>query len=158
MLHELDAIDRQILAILQADASLSTAEIAARAGISQSPCWRRIEKLQDAGYIKKRVALLDRHKLGLEMMVFIHVKLQSHGQHALPRFEDAVRLFPEVVECYSLMGETDYLLRVVTRDIAAYEKFLREHLSQVAAIQFTNSSAVVSEVKNTTELPLLLLG
>ncbi len=157
MLTDLDPIDRHILLLLQADASLSTAEIANRAGASQSSCWRRIEKLESAGIIKKRVALLDRHKLGLEMMVFAHVKLQSHGQRTLPKFEEAIRQFPEVVECHTLLGETDYLLRVITRDTASYEAFFRKHLSQVAAVQFTNSSMSLSEVKCTTELPLSLL-
>ncbi len=154
---ELDAIDRHILLLLQADASLSTADIAARAGASQSSVWRRIEKLEASGIIKKRVALLDRHKLGLDMMVFAHVKLQSHGQRTLPLFEETVKRFPEVVECHTLLGETDYLLRVITRDTASYEAFFRKHLSQIASVQFTNSSLTLSEVKSTTELPLSLL-
>jgi Lrp/AsnC family transcriptional regulator len=157
MLPGLDQIDRTILSLLQSDASLSTAEIAARAGASQSSVWRRIEKLESAGIIKKRVALLDRQKLGLEMMVFAHVKLQAHGQRTLLLFEEAVRRFPEVVECHTVLGETDYLLRVVTRDVASYEDFFRKHLSQVASVQFTNSSMAISEVKSTTELPLSLL-
>jgi Lrp/AsnC family transcriptional regulator len=157
MPEELDAIDRTILLLLQADASLSTAEIASRAGASQSSVWRRIEKLEKSGIIKKRVAILDRHKLGLDMMVFAHVKLQAHGQRTLPLFEEAVRRFPEVVECHTLLGETDYLLRVITRDTASYESFFRKHLSQVASVQFTNSSMAISEVKSTTELPLSLL-
>jgi len=154
---ELDAIDRTILTLLQSDASLSTAEIASRSGASQSSVWRRIEKLEGLGIIKKKVALLDRHKLGLGMMVFAHVKLQAHGQRTLPLFEEAVKRFPEVVECYTVLGETDYLLRVVTRDAASYENFFRKHLSQVASVQFTNSSMAISEVKSTTELPLSLL-
>lgn len=157
MAEELDAVDRTILMILQADASLSTAEIAGRAGASQSSVWRRIEKLEKSGIIKKRVALLDRHKLGLDMMVFAHVKLQAHGQRTLPLFEEAIRRFPEVVECHTVLGETDYLLRVITRDVASYEAFFRKHLSQVASVQFTNSSMAISEVKSTTELPLSLL-
>jgi Lrp/AsnC family transcriptional regulator len=154
---ELDAIDRHILLLLQADASLSTADIASRAGASQSSVWRRIEKLEKSGVIKKRVALLDRQKLGLDMMVFAHVKLQSHSQRTLPLFEEAIRRFPEVVECHTLLGETDYLLRVITRDTASYEAFFRKHLSQIASVQFTNSSLTLSEVKSTTELPLSLL-
>src|SRR3974390_3196477 len=147
---ELDAIDRTILLILQADASLSTAEIAAKAGTSQSSVWRRIEKLEKLGIIRKRVALLDRNKLGLGMMVFAHVKLQAHGQRTLPLFEEAVRRFPEVVECHTVLGEADYILRVITRDTESYEAFFRKHLSQVASVQFTNSSMAISEVKSTT--------
>ncbi|KAI96308.1 AsnC family transcriptional regulator [Rhodomicrobium udaipurense JA643] len=155
--YPLDSVDRTILTLLQADASLSTAEIAARAGASQSSVWRRIEKLEAAGIIQRRVAILDRKKLGLNMMVFAHVKLQAHGQRTLPAFEDAIRRFPEVVECHTLLGETDYLLRVITRDTESYETFFRKHLSQVASVQFTNSSMAISEVKSTTELPLSLL-
>jgi Lrp/AsnC family transcriptional regulator len=154
---EIDAVDRQILAILQHDASLSTGEIANRVGLSQSPCWRRIERLEAAGYVKSRVALLDRHKLGLAVMVFAHVKLQGHSQRTLPAFEEAVKNMPEVVECHTVLGETDYILRVITRDLPAYEKFFRDHLSQIASIQFTNSSVALSEVKGTTELPLSLI-
>jgi Lrp/AsnC family transcriptional regulator len=153
----LDSVDRAILALLQADASLSTADIAARAGASQSSVWRRIERLEASGVIKKRVALLDRKKLGLDMMVFAHVKLGGHGQRTLPQFEEAVRRFPEVVECHTLLGETDYLLRVITRDAESYEDFFRKRLTQVASLQFTNSSMAISEVKSTTELPLSLL-
>jgi Lrp/AsnC family transcriptional regulator len=158
MRTELDPVDRHILLLLQSDASLTTAEIAARAGASQSSVWRRIERLEAAGIIRKRVALLDAVKLGLDMMVFAHVKLQAHGQRTLPQFEEAVRRLPEVVECHTLLGETDYLLRVVTRDTVSYEAFFRRHLSQIASVQFTNSSMALSEVKSTTELPLSLLA
>lgn len=154
---ELDPIDRQLLMLLQADASLSTAELAGRVGASQSSCWRRIEKLEATGVIKKRVAILDRHKLGLDVMVFAHVKLQGHGQRTLPQFEDAVRRFPEVVECHTMLGETDYILRVITRDLSSYENFFRKHLSQIVSVQFTNSSMALSEIKGSTELPLSLL-
>src|SRR5579864_7822736 len=130
---ELDAIDRTILTLLQSDASLSTAEIASKAGASQSSVWRRIEKMEQSGIIRKRVALLDRKKLGLDMMAFAHVKLQAHGQRTLPLFEEAVRRFPEVVECYTLLGETDYLLRVLTRDTASYEAFFRKHLQFISS-------------------------
>lgn len=153
----LDPVDRTILALLQSDASLSTADIALRAGASQSSVWRRIERLEASGVIKKRVALLDRKRLGLDMMVYAHVKLQAHGQRTLPQFEEAVRRFPEVVERHTLLGETDYLLRVITRDAESYEDFFRKRLTQVASVQFTNSSMVLSEVKSTTELPLSLL-
>jgi Lrp/AsnC family transcriptional regulator len=154
MIRDLDPIDRHILAILQQDASPSTAEIAARVGLSQSPCWRRIERLEAAGCIRKRVALLNPQKLGLNLLAFAHVKLESHAQRALPQFEEAVRLMPEVVECHTVLGETDYLLRVVTRDLPAYERLLREKLGQIASVQFTSSTIALSTIKSTTELPL----
>ncbi len=154
---DLDAVDRHILLLLQMDATLTTSEIASRVGASQSSVWRRIERLETSGVIKRRVALLDRNKLGFDTMVFTHVKLQGHGQRTLPSLEEARKRFPEVVECYTRLGEPDYLLRVLTRDTASYETFFRKHLSQVASVQFTNSSMTLSEIKSTTELPLALL-
>lgn len=153
---ELDKTDRQILAILQEDASLSSSEIAQMVGLSQSPCWRRIERLENHGYIKKRVALLDRHKLGLNLLAFTHVKLRSHSRDAMPEFEEAVKKMPEVVECHTVLGETDYVLRIVATDLPAYEKFFRENLSQIGSLQFMSSSIALSEIKSTTELPILL--
>lgn len=158
MAWDLDPIDRRILGLLQRDASLSTSEVASLVGLSQSPCWRRIERLETSGYILRRVALLDAHKLGLNMMVFAHVKLQSHGKAQLPQFEEAIRSMPEVVECYTVLGDTDYILRIVTRDLPAYEAFVREQLGQIASVQFTRSTIALSAVKSTTELPLELLG
>ena len=113
----LDPTDLQILELLQADASLSAADVAAKVGLSQSPCWRRIHRLEQEGYIASRVALLDRRRLGLRVMVFVQVKLVRGARTALAEFEAAVRAFPEVLECHMLMGETDFLLKVVTRDV-----------------------------------------
>jgi len=157
IIAELDAIDRRILNSLQRDASLSSVQLAEQVGISQGPCWRRVRRLEAEGYVKKRVAVLDRHKLGLNVMIFAHVKLEAHGRKTLPDFEAAIKRFPEVLECYTLLGETDFLLRIVTSSVEAYEHFFRNHLSQLPAVRETVSSIALSEIKNTSELPLSLV-
>jgi len=120
---KLDNYDRNILKIMQADASLNTTEIAGRVGLTQPPCWRRIKRLEELGLIRSRVALLDQQKLGLNVTVFARVKLAAHNRHLLPEFEEEINTFPEVVECYTMMGEYDFLLKIVTRDIESYEFF-----------------------------------
>jgi Lrp/AsnC family transcriptional regulator len=154
MLDSLDAIDLRILEVLQRDSSHSTTEIAEEVGLSQAPCWRRIQKLKDAGYIRAQVCMLDRRKLGLNAQVFAQIKLTAHGRSNLNAFSDAIREFPEVLDCFVLMGPVDFLLRIVTRDIEAYEKFFFEKLSQVPGVQEINSAVALSEIKTTTELPL----
>ena len=109
---------------------LSAAEVAERLGLTASTCWRRMSRLQQLGVIRDRVALLDREKVGLNVLVFSHVKLAGHGRDALLKFEQAVREHPEILECYTLMGETDFLLRIVCPDIKAYEAFFLDHLSR----------------------------
>ncbi len=150
---ELDSFDRRILALLQRDATLSTADIAERVGLSQSPCWRRIQRLRDAGVITATVALLDRRKIGLDTQLFVQVKLNAHGRAHLDDFTAAVAGFPEVLECYLLLGSVDFMLRVVTRDIQAYERFFFERLSRLDGIQEVNSTIALSAIKATTELP-----
>jgi len=154
MLDALDRIDRRILDLLQNNADLSTAEIADRVGLSQSPCWRRIHRLERAGIIKKRVALLDRKKLGLDVMVFVQVKLQTTGRNTLPELERALASFPEVLECFTLVGPTDFMLLVVTKDVEAYERFYHDHLAQLPQVRETTSAIVLSEIKHTTALPI----
>lgn len=151
---DLDAIDRKILKVLQEDADLPTTELAERVGLSQAPCWRRIKRMQDEGIIRKRVVLLERRQVGLPIMVFASIKLAAHGERALPDFDEAVRRFPEVIECYTLMGSTDYLLKIVVPDVEAYERFLRDKLYQLPAVRETNSAIALSEIKNTTALPV----
>ena len=153
----LDAVDRTILMLLQADASLSTADIAARAGASQSSIWRRIEKLEKRRYHQEAgcVARPAQTWAGYDGICACEVA-GAWPANAAP-IRGCHQKFPEVVECHTLLGETDYLLRVITRDAASYELFFRKHLTQVASVQFTNSSMAISEVKSTTELPLSLL-
>ena len=150
----MDEIDRRILKLLQRDATLPVAEIAERVGLSQSTCWRRISLLEEARIIRGRVALLDAQALGLAVVVFADIKLSAHGRRSLREFEEAVAVFPEVVECYTMSGEIDFLLRIVARDIPAYERFLREQLLQMPSVQEVHSHIALSQVKFTTELPL----
>lgn len=148
MHSELDLYDRRILALLQEDASLSSAQIAEQVGLSQSPCWRRIQRLKEEGVIRGQVTLLDRKKIGLNTQIFAEVKLNAHGRSNFTEFTEAIRGFPEVLECYVLMGAVDFLLRIVTSDIEAYERFFFEKLSMVPGIQEVNSIVALSEIKS----------
>ena len=151
---DLDQIDRRILAILQTEAGVTATEVGERIGLSQSACWRRIQRLRDAGVIKDQPAVLDREKVGLSTMVFAHVKLTSHGRTNITDFADAVRQYPEVLDCYVVLGNVDFLLRIVTEDIKDYERFMYEKLSQLPGVQEVNSSIALSEMKHTTVLPI----
>jgi Lrp/AsnC family transcriptional regulator len=154
-MHEpLSSIDRHILRLLQDDADLSAAEIADRVGLSQSPCWRRIHRMQEQGLIKRKVALLDAQRLGLGMTVFVDIKLSAHGRNNLAQFEETIIGYPEVLECYTMAGGSDYLLKVVAKDIGSYERFLRDDLLQCPHVQEAHSHIAMSEVKSTTQLPL----
>ena len=150
----LDGADLKILAALQEDAGRSTVELAEIAGVSQSVCWRRIQRLKDEGVIRGQVTLLDRSRLGLETQIFAEVKLSAHGRANLADFSDAIRAFPEVMECYLLLGAVDFLLKIVTENIRAYEIFFFEKLSRLPGVQEVNSIVVFSEIKATTALPL----
>lgn len=150
----IDEFERKILREMQRDATLTTADIANRVGLSVSPCWRRIDRLQREGVIRKQVAILDRRKLGLNAHVFAQVKLNAHGRANLDEFSRAIQDFPEVLDAYVLMGTTDFMLRIVTEDIDAYESFFFDQLSKLPGIQEINSTVALSEIKSTTELPL----
>jgi Lrp/AsnC family transcriptional regulator len=150
----IDPTDRRILHLLQQEPGINATAIGDRIGLSQSACWRRIQRLRDEGIIRDQPVLLDREKVGLNTMVFAHVKLTSHGRGNLAEFADAVTSFPEVLDCYVLLGNVDFLLRIVTEDIKAYEQFFFEKLSQLPGIQEVNSSIVMSDVKSTTVLPI----
>jgi len=151
---EVDAIDRRILDVLQRDASLSAAEVAARVGLATTTCWRRIQQLEQRGVIKQRVALLDRGMLGLDVVVFVQVRLSTQGRDAIAEFDKAIRDRPEVLDCYTLTGEWDFCLRIVTRDMKEYEAFFLDHLSKIPNVQSVNSSIAVTVVKESTVLPL----
>ncbi len=154
MQADLDRGDVRILDLIQDHGDLSAAEIAERLGMTASTCWRRMSRLDQLGLIRHRVALLDREKLGLNVLVFSQVKLAGHGRDALLKFEQAVRLHPEIQQCYTLMGETDFLLRIVCRDIKAYEAFFLDHLSRFPGVQSVHSFIALSVIKETTALPL----
>src|SRR5277367_1048637 len=120
--QSVDSVDLKILGHLQRHGDATTAEVAAAVGLSASPCWRRIQRLEESGILKSRVALLDRKALGFGVLVFAHVKLEAHGGNRIGEFRDAIGRLPEVQECFVLMGQVDFMIRVVTRDIEAYEK------------------------------------
>tara|TARA_R110000850_G_scaffold2230_15_gene11018 strand:+ start:504 stop:974 length:471 start_codon:yes stop_codon:yes gene_type:complete len=152
----LDRYEKKILEILQDDARISSSELADRVGLSQSPCWRRVNMLEESGVIRKRVVLVDRKKVGLRAQVFAQVKLSAHGRAHLADFEAAIADIPEVIECYVLMGTVDFLLRVVTVDIESYESLFFEKLSRLPGVQEITSSIALSEIKNSTALPIHL--
>lgn len=154
MPYALDRIDQWILAHLQKNGAATATQVGAAVGLSQSPCWRRIRRLEEDGVIKKRVALLDRQTLGLGILVFAHVKLEAHGGSQMDEFRRQIESFDEVMECYVLMGPVDFLLRIVVADMAAYERFFFDRLSQLPAVREVNSMIAVSTVKETTALPL----
>jgi DNA-binding Lrp family transcriptional regulator len=156
--EDLDAVDVRILELLQQDASLSIAEIAERVGLSSSPAWRRIERLKKAGVIVKQVTLLDQEKLGLTFEVFATVKLQLPSRENLDRFEAAIASFPEVVECATVTGAVDYMLRVVTRDIHAYDDFLRDKMLALGLVSDVQSRIVMRVPKRTTAAPIELVS
>lgn len=151
---DLDHFERRILSLLQQDASLSTAAVAEAVGLSASPCWRRIDRLERDGFIKRRVALVDRTKVGLKAQIFAQVKLNAHGRANLDQFAVAIRDIPEVLECHVLMGSVDFMLRVVAADIESYERLFFERLSQLPGVQEINSTVALSEIKYTTALPV----
>jgi len=150
----LDHTDRRILDLLQTEPGINASEIGEKIGLSQSAVWRRIQSLREEGVIREQPVKLDREKVGLNTMVFAHVKLTSHGRSNLADFSEAVRKYPEVLDCYVLLGNVDFLLRIVTEDIKAYEQFFFEKLSQLPGIQEVNSSIVLSDIKHTTVLPI----
>jgi Lrp/AsnC family transcriptional regulator len=152
---ELDRADRRILDLLQREGALSVAEVATRTGLSTTTCWRRIQQLEQNGVIRGRVALLDRAALGLDVTIFAHVKLSSQGRGAIAAFAEAIRERPEVLDCYTTMGEWDFMLKVVMKDIKAFEAFYLDHLSKLPNVQSINSSVTVTAIKETTVLPIL---
>ncbi|MGC6518280.1 MAG: Lrp/AsnC family transcriptional regulator [Candidatus Puniceispirillaceae bacterium] len=149
----MDRIDRQILTILQKDASLPVADVARKVGLSVTPCWRRIQKMEEDGVIQGRVALLNGQKIGMGMSVFVAIKTDEHNAVWLDKFASSVAGFPEVVEFYRMSGDVDYLLRVVVPDMAAYDVFYKKLIGSVK-LKDVSSSFAMEEIKYTTALPL----
>lgn len=149
----LDTMDLKILTLLQRDATLPVAEIGKAVGLSTTPCWRRIQKLEESGVIKRRVAILDPAQINVGVTVFVSIKTDQHSLDWLERFHGAVADMPEVVGFYRMSGEVDYLMRVVVPDIAAYDSFYKRLISRID-IAKVSSAFAMEEIKNTTELPL----
>ncbi|MFM9938318.1 MAG: Lrp/AsnC family transcriptional regulator [Hyphomicrobiaceae bacterium] len=150
----LDAIDRRLLTALQENGRLTATELAERVGLTTSPCLRRLRLLEEAGIIRGYTALVDQKKVGLPVSVFVSIKLERQGEDQLARFETAVRRCPEVLECYLMTGPRDYLLRVVARDLADYERFVKETLTRIDGIANIESSFALGQVKHSNALPL----
>lgn len=153
-MQEVDNQDIKLLELLQKDGSRSTAELADKLNMSQSPCWRRINRLTQSGVIDRTVAIINREQLGLDLVAFATINLSSVGRKNMEMFEEAVAKHDEVVECYTMTGAWDYMLKIVVRDIRHYEQFVRTYLLELPMIGEIHSHIAVTEIKNTTELPL----
>ena len=149
----MDAIDRKILAVLQENAALSVAEIGSRVGLSSTPCWKRIQRLESEGIIQKRVALVDQDRIGLGVTIFVSIETGDHSQEWLGRFAQVVGAMPEVMEFYRMAGDVDYMLRVVVPDIAGYDTFYKKLIAAVPLKNVTSRFAM-EKIKSTTALPI----
>lgn len=149
----IDKVDRRILSILQSDATVPVAEIGRRVGLSTTPCWRRIQKLEEDGVIQKRVAVLDAAKVNAKVTAFVSITTNQHTDDWLKKFADVIREFPEVVEFYRMAGSVDYLLRVVVPDIDAYDVFYKKLISRIDIADVSTTFAM-EQIKHTSELPL----
>jgi len=150
----LNSLDARILDLMQQDATISINEIAERVNSSKTVCWRKIQKFQEQGIIDRKVTLLNPKKIGLNVKVFAHIKMTAHGRTILPEFIEAISRYPQVIECHTLMGNVDFLLKVMVRNIEEYEFLFWHEFSQIEGVQEISSSIALTEVKNTTQLPL----
>lgn len=151
---KLDEIDKKILRLLQEDADRNISEIGEQVGLSHTPCWRRIRKMEDAGIITKRVCLLQAEKVDLDISIFVFVRLDTHSSEVLEEFEEATLDVPEILQCYTMSGEFDYLLRIVVRTVREYEKTVKGRLLKLPHVGVMNSHFALQEIKNTTALPV----
>lgn len=151
---ELDSIDLKLLSLMQQDASLSTSELAERVGLSQSPCWRRIQRMREAGYIKSQVVIVDRVKLGYPMQMFAQLKMTQLSDAERAQFLREIHTIPEILECHTVFGEMDVLLKIVAPDVMWYQEFIFTTLQKLPGVQDVHSIVTLTEMKNTTALPL----
>jgi Lrp/AsnC family leucine-responsive transcriptional regulator len=152
---EIDRIDRKLLVALQQDARLTTEQLGRKVGLSASPCARRVRLLEAAGVIKAYVAVVDQSKVGLPISVFASIKLERQREEELDRFAEAVARWPEIVDCYLMTGQRDYLLRIVVKDLPAYETFLKQKLTRLEGVASIESSFALGQVKQSTVLPMI---
>jgi Lrp/AsnC family transcriptional regulator len=149
----LDKTDRKILELLQGDATLSVAALAERVGLSTTPCWKRVKRLEEEGYIVKRVALIDRAKVGLKVTIFVSIKTNEHDPAWLENFARVAASFPEIVELYRMSGDVDYLMKVVVADVEGYDRFYKR-LIKAVRLTDVSSAFAMEQIKYSTELPL----
>jgi len=155
---QIDGIDAKILHLIQKNAALSVADIADQVGLSSSPCWRRIKRMEELGIIQERVTILNRKELGLDFEVFVAVKLALPNRENMEKFEKAVANMPEVVQCASVTGAVDFMLRIITKDMHAYDDFLRGELLGLNLISDVQSRIVLHQSKESFALPLNLIS
>jgi Lrp/AsnC family transcriptional regulator len=156
-MNSLDRLDYAILGALQLDGNLSVAALAERVGLSSTPCWKRLRRLEDEGYITGRVALVSGQKVGLPITVFVSLRTQQHDDKWLAQFATAVAALPEVQELHRMSGDVDYLLKVVTTDIGGYDRFYKK-LIQAVSLSGVSSAFSMEQIKSTTALPLDLVS
>ncbi len=149
----LDRTDRKLLECLQRDATLSVADLAAAVGLSTTPCWKRVKRLEDEGYILRRVALVDRAKIGLKVTIFVSIRTNEHDPEWLENFARVAASFPEIVELYRMSGDVDYLMKVVTQDVEGYDRFYKK-LIKAVRLTDVSSAFAMEQIKYSTELPL----
>lgn len=158
-MHEgLDAIDIRILEQLQVDAAISTTELAEKVGLSQSPCWRRIQRLREEGYIRRQVVLIDPEKVGIQLQVFAQLKIANLDDKARQAFVRAVQAVPEIVECYSILGERDCMIKVLAPNMKWYQEFVFKTVLKLPGVQDISSIMTLSEMKHTTAIPVRQAG
>ena len=154
MREELSAVDIRILEQIQKDSSLSTSELADRVGLSQSPCWRRLQRLKDEGYVRGEVALVDRAKLGPTLLIFANLKMATLTEEKRADFTRRVENTPEILECHTLFGEMDVMIKVLAPSLDWYQKFVFSVILKLPGVIDIQSTVTLSELKNTTALPL----
>jgi DNA-binding Lrp family transcriptional regulator len=154
MAKTLDRVDRRILDELQSDARISNQDLAKRVGLSSAPCWRRLRRLEEDGFIASYATLLNRPAIGLPILAYAQVTLENHHPESVRQFDQLIAQRPEVLECHSMSGTNDYLLRIVAGSMEAYEHFLSTHVLQTKAVRSVNTSFVLRTKKFTTRLPL----
>ncbi|MDI6025033.1 Lrp/AsnC family transcriptional regulator [Corticibacterium sp. UT-5YL-CI-8] len=155
---DLDSVDRRILSVLRDDGRLTINDLAERVGLSPSPCWSRVRRLEASGVIERYAALIDHAALGLRDIVFVEIMLEKHDEKVLDRFSEALQRIPEVIEANLVSGEYDYLVKVAVADTADYERFLRERLYKLEGIRHTRSTFSIRAIKRTTSVDPLRVG
>ena len=153
----MDAIDIKLLELLQHNAELTIQELSKEVHLSTTPCWKRINQLKNNGYINKTVSLVDRKRVGANVTAMVSIKVNNHNQERISIFSKTIQDIPEVIECYRMSGETDYLLKVVVSDIESYDAFYKNLIEKVQFLKVTSNFAI-EEIKSTTEIPLTKLG
>ena len=152
----MDAIDIKLLELLQHNAELTIQELSKEVHLSTTPCWKRINQLKSNGYINKTVSLVDRKRVGANVTAMVSIKVNNHNQERISIFAKTIQDIPEVIECYRMSGETDYLLKVVVSDIESYDTFYKNLIEKVQFLKVTSNFAI-EEIKSTTEIPLTKL-